>query len=201
MDKKNTAYYNSMTILVILFLVIMAGLNTVKSHKVFSETENRRLEQRPDFSIKQLLKGNFTSDFEKYISDQFAFRDFWIEVNSNMVLFSGKNENNDVYSGKTGYLIQKFNAPDKNELDEKLKAINVFADSTPEINKYFMLVPNSVEVLEEKLPSQTPAVWKHNSTSRGSVKVTASSGFWLGGSEAAMVPVTAPSDSQARSIT
>lgn len=156
MDKKNTVYYKSMTILFILFLVIVGLFNIIKSQKLFSETENRRLEQRPDFSIKQLLNGNFTSDFEKYLSDQFVFRDFWIELNSKLVLFSGKNENNNVYSGKEGYLIQKFNTPDKGELTERLEAINAFADSTPEVNKYFILVPNSVKVLEDKLPYLAP---------------------------------------------
>lgn len=156
MNKKNSIYYKSITILFILFLLIMVLLNGVRSEKLFSETENRRLEQRPDFSIKALLNGKFASDFEKYISDQFVFRDFWIEINSKIILYSGKNQNNDVFLGKTGYLIQKFNTPDKGEFTERLEAINAFADKTPEVNKYFMLVPNSVKVLQEKLPYLAP---------------------------------------------
>ncbi|GAA0179609.1 DHHW family protein [Clostridium sediminicola] len=156
MNKKNSIYYKSMTILFILFLLIMVLLNGVRSEKLFSETENRRLEQRPDFSIKALMNGKFTSDFEKYISDQFVFRDFWIEINSKIILYSGKNQNNDVFLGKTGYLIQKFNTPDKGEFTERLEAINAFADKIPEVNKYFMVVPNSVKVLQEKLPYLAP---------------------------------------------
>ncbi|KNF08589.1 DHHW protein [Gottschalkia purinilytica] len=131
-------------------------LNIFIPSKKFSESENRVLEQLHRFSFEQLFNGKFTSNFEKYISDQFPLRDFWIGVKSNSERVIGKKENNDVYLGKDNYLMEKFNKYNKKDLKEKINAINSFAKNNPKLNKYFMLVPNSIKVLEEKLPKYAP---------------------------------------------
>ena len=45
-----------------------------------SEQENRRLQQRPEFSFETLFSGSYTKDFETYVTDQFTLRDEWITV-------------------------------------------------------------------------------------------------------------------------
>lgn len=156
MKKSSDLYQRTMAIFLILYIAFMAILNILLPDRVFSETENRRLEQTPRLSFEKLFKGKFTSDYEKYISDQFPFRDFFIGVKSDCERLTGKKENNNVYLGKDGYLLEKFEKPNIRDMENKVQAINSFANSIPDINMYFMLVPNSVKILEDKLPEFAP---------------------------------------------
>lgn len=58
--------------------------------------------------------------------------------------------------GKDGYLMQKFVKDDDNDIKKKMTAINAFFQGLDNVNKYFMLVPNSIEILKEKLPLDAP---------------------------------------------
>lgn len=125
----------------------------ITPNKTFSESENRKLEQAPEFSISEIINKNFTKNFEKHISDQFVIRDFWIGIKSDVERIIGKKESNGVYLGKDGFLIQTFNKPDNENMKEKITAVNSLAASIPGVNKYFILVPNTVKILEDELPS------------------------------------------------
>ncbi|KAJ51071.1 hypothetical protein BD780_000191 [Clostridium tetanomorphum] len=157
MNKYNNIYKCIMSLLLIMYIGSIIVFNLIIPNKAFSESENRPLEQKPNFSIESVIKGRFISNYEKYISDQFPFRDFWIGVKSDTEKILGKKENNEVYLGKDGYLIQKFNKPLDENFKSKINSINAFANSNLNINTYFMLVPNSVKVLEERLPSFAPS--------------------------------------------
>lgn len=153
--------WNSVTkyiscILLLLYIGIIVFLNLITPDKIFSDSENRILEQAPNFSFKELFKGKFTENYEKYIADQFTLRDFWIGIKSDCQGVLGNKESNGVYSGKDGYLLQSFKEPENRSFQEKMEAINSFAQSIPKVNKYFMLVPNSVKILQQKLPSYAP---------------------------------------------
>ncbi|WP_335926382.1 DHHW family protein [Paenibacillus lutimineralis] len=118
----------------------------------FSESENRMLEQLPPFSLKTLISGTFTSDFEKYVSDQFIYRDIWIGVKTDTDRITGKKESNGIYLGKDGVLIQNFIPPAEEDLQEKVDAIQAFDQATPGLNKYVMLVPTAASLYKDKLP-------------------------------------------------
>ena len=143
-------------IMFILYIGIMIALNIITPDRVFSDSENRNLEQRPKFTFDKLIHGKFTKDYEKYVADQFTMRDFFIGVKSDVERVTGKKENNGVYIGSDGYLMQKFNMPEEKKIKEKMNGINSFSASIPKTNKYFMLVPGSVEILSGKLPSFAP---------------------------------------------
>ncbi|WP_082789080.1 DHHW family protein [Desulfolucanica intricata] len=136
----------------LLYIGVMIILNIATPDRDFSEAENRKLEQAPSFSFSELFAGSYTMNFERYIADQFAMKDFWIGVKSGFEKVIGKKDYNGVYMGKDGYLLQAFKEPDKESLQIKLEALNSFAASFPDLNKYLMLVPNSVEILSNKLP-------------------------------------------------
>lgn len=136
----------------LLFIFIIPLLNLLSPTKQFSISENRTLQQLPKFSLKHLLDGSFTKDFENYISDQFFMRDNWVHAKSSIEKAIGKNDNNDVYLGKNGYLLQMFDGKDE-ELTKKIDAINSFATSNKDITMNIMLVPNSVKVLAKNLPT------------------------------------------------
>jgi hypothetical protein len=152
MDKNNKIYNSVMAILLIVFLFGIFFLSIITPDKEFSESENRKLAALPKYSTKSLLKGNFTSDFEKYISDQIVARDFWVNLKADSEKVMGKKDNNGVYLGDDGYLFQMVEKPDKKDIENKVNAINSFSNKNKNLKKYFMLVPNSVKVLEDKLP-------------------------------------------------
>ena len=156
MEVNKNVYKKLIGLFLIVYVGTMFTINILIPDRDFSDMENRRLEQKPKFTMEKLFKGNYTSNYEKYISDQFPLRDFFIGVKSDCERMTGKKENNDVYLCADGYLMEKFNEPDVEDFNKKIEAINSFADSNPQINKYFMLVPNSVKVMEEKLPKFAP---------------------------------------------
>ncbi|MGG4442577.1 DHHW family protein [Brevibacillus fortis] len=131
----------------------MTAWNLLTPDKLFSESENRSLEQRASFSFRSLMSGTFASDVEKYIADQFAGRDIWIGLKSEAERMVGKKESNGVYLGKDGFLLQKFTPPTEDTLKAKVTAIHAFDEVTPALRKYVMLVPTAQSVLTDKLPS------------------------------------------------
>ncbi|WP_259473379.1 DHHW family protein [Clostridium estertheticum] len=155
--KYNNIYMRSLTLMFLFFIFSVMILNIIVPNKKFSSQENRNLKSKPKLSADNLLYNKFTSKYEKYIADQFILRNFWINVKSRSEIISGKKENNDVYLGKNKYLIAKFKKPGKEAFDEKVKAINDFSTENKKVNKYIMLVPNKIKVLEDKLPEFAPA--------------------------------------------
>ncbi|WP_097677443.1 DHHW family protein [Anaerosalibacter sp. Marseille-P3206] len=156
MEVNKNIYKKLIGSLLLIYIGTIGTINILVPDRDFSDIENRRLEQKPQFSMEKLFKGDYTSNFEKYISDQFPFRDFFIGVKSDCERMIGKKENNEVFLCKDGYLMEKFNEPEVEDFNKKLNAINSFAFSNPQTNIYFMLVPNSVKVMEEKLPKFAP---------------------------------------------
>lgn len=142
--------------ILLIYISVMVVLNLLTPNRNFSELENRVLEQKPRFSLDELFEGTFTANYEKYIADQFVLKDFWVGVKSGLERALGKKEYNGVYLGRDDYLLQAFVEPDEEGFRSKLAAINTFGAATPKINKYFMLVPNSVAILGDKLPSHVP---------------------------------------------
>lgn len=150
----------SQSMVAMLLLFSLGGVmivNLLMPGKSFSEAENRSLEQLPKLSFRSLVSGKFTSGFEKYISDQFMARDFWIGVKSDADRAMGKKESNGVYLGKDGYLIQKFNPPADGDLENKVTAIYSLSEAAPGLRTFVMLVPTAVSVLADKLPDFAPA--------------------------------------------
>lgn len=158
MGRHKKIYSNTMVIMFIGFLASISIMHVFTPDMAFSDSENRVLEQLPKLSLAKVIEGKFTSDFETYVSDQFPDREMWIGVKSDVERAMGKRENNGVFLGMDGYLLQKFEGPDRQDLEKKLDSINTFVTSIPETNKYFMLVPNSVEILKSKLPKNAPVL-------------------------------------------
>ena len=148
------SYNNSITIIFITYILSIMILNIVTPVRTFSEEENRELSQAPRFTFEKLKSGQFTKDFESYIADQFPKRDFFVGVKAKTEMLLMKQENNDIYKGKDGYLMQKFKGHE--DINNKVTALNNFFKAIPDTKKYFMLVPNSVEILSNKLPYAAP---------------------------------------------
>lgn len=150
--KNDMKYYKILTIGFVLFLVSIVSFNIISKDESFSESENRMLAQNPKFSLDRLISGRYTKKFEKYKVDQFIGRDFFMKVKSKTELLIGKRENNGVYYGKNGYLIEAFNPIENKYINENLQAINNFSKNFKDINSYVTIIPTAISVLEDKLP-------------------------------------------------
>jgi len=148
---------------VILFLAFIGGfliINLITPDRTFSETENRMLEQAPRFSFDSLFSGKFTATFENYITDQFTWRDKWIELKSFTEQALQKKENNGVYLGEGGTLLTRFEKPDEKRLGTNIGAVSKFAGEL-DIPVYFSLIPTSAEIWSDRLPKNAPSYDQH----------------------------------------
>ena len=163
--KRDAAYYynrsrqfhNAMLMFTLVLIVLLfALLNVLHRDRDVSESENRKLAQRPKFSVSALLDGSYFSGVTAWYNDQFIGRDGWITWNLNGQKLIGRRESGDVYLGRKGYLLKKPVPMEASAVDPKTEAIRNFALAYPDIRMYFTLVPSAAEVLTDKVPRNAP---------------------------------------------
>ena len=145
-----------MGLLLLIYLGTMALANLLTPVQAFSETENRVLQEQPNFSLRTLLSGRFTSDYERYASDQIALRNLWIGIKTDADRALGKRESNGVFLGKGGYLMERYTSPPDAQVIERGQALQAFHQATPELAKVMMLVPTAAAFFPDKLPAYAP---------------------------------------------
>lgn len=151
--------------IIIVFLVMIfgvAGVNLLKPTKEFSEKENRSLAQMPKLTLSAYLNGEFASDYESYVTDQFIGRDSWIGMKTAAERATGKQEINDIYFAEDGYLIEKHQGSYTTEIAKNnIGYLARFLEKSEE--KYgaghvsAMIVPNALNILADKLPAYASA--------------------------------------------
>lgn len=149
------------TFVFLLLLGAITVVNLVMPPKSYSENENRYLAQMPEFSFSALFDGNFTSDFELYVTDQFAFRDAWVGLKTISELALQKKDSGGVYFAKDNYLIEMFDTVDQEQYDKNLKHVAEFSQrmtSTFDVSVHTMLVPTAGSVYRDKLPAYAPEI-------------------------------------------
>lgn len=160
-DKKNKKGNRSNLALTGLFLVLVFGISIasmVNPVRAFSENENRYLAQSPEFSLKRLYSGEFTSDYETFITDQFVARDTWIGLKTMTERAMQKQDINGVYFGKDGYLIEKHSDADIDQETADRNAgrlvdfVKKYSELLGEDRVHAMIVPTASEILKDKLP-------------------------------------------------
>lgn len=153
---RTSKVYIKITGVFLAFLFLAVAFNLFGADKTYSETENRMLAQKPEFSLHSLANGKYMSDMEDYVTDQFFIRDKWInlKVLEDMVL--GKRESNGVYIGKEQHLMEIPYTPNRPNLDKNLDAIAAFANRHREAEMVMSLVPNPAYISKQYLPKHTP---------------------------------------------
>ena len=153
-EKIQLSAYSWLGLLFLLGLISFGALNLLCEDRVFSETENRYLEQKPVLRFAGIMDGKFMSNYEKYQTDQFFARDSWIKLRSGADRILGKNESNGVYLND-GQLYEK-PAELKDQVWMNLDAIQSFADRHSGKNMYLLLVPGAAGINPEGLPAFAP---------------------------------------------
>ena len=143
-----------------LFLILIFGFTIatlIKPDQEYSESENRTLAQMPEPTVETVFNGEFESDYETYLTDQFVARDAWIGLKTDVERLMLKSESNDIYFADDDYLIEKHTGAftsDTAELNPRI--LGQFAEMYQEQfgteHMTFMVVPNAVEILDDKLP-------------------------------------------------
>ena len=139
-------------VLFIVMMVIFCVVNIATADREFSAKENRALEQRPDLTVSGIESGRWMNQYESYVSDQFAGRDFWVALKSRIDLIAGKRKANGVFKGKDHYLLEDIARPDEEQLKANLDAMKKFQETYKDIPMYMMLVPNAANIESDKLP-------------------------------------------------
>ena len=114
----------------VIFCLFIGGfgiLHLVLPDREFSPTENRNLDQFPEFTWDALVDGTFTADLEEYLSDQFPMRDDWMGLKARYEYLLGKREFHNVFlSGDT--LLSKIT--DTGRAEQNLEHIKKLLEKT-----------------------------------------------------------------------
>ncbi len=124
--------------------------------KDFSEVENRSLSQMPEFTLKNLASGEFMSDFESFLTDQFPFRDSWTDMKARIEKLLLKKEFNGVYLCEDGSLITRFDKPNYSLVRRNIEAVNTLAENT-DAQVWLSIIPSAACIYSDKLPENAPS--------------------------------------------
>ena len=137
------------------FLICILGiglLNLIIPSKKISEEENRGLQQKPEFSVSSVTSGSYMDQYEKYQADQFVGRNAWRSLKVGFSRLAGSKEENGIFIGKKGQLLEDISVPDQDVLKDNLKAIQNLSETYPDIPVNMILVPDAAYVLEDRMP-------------------------------------------------
>ena len=137
-------------------IVLCLAAGFVAKDRDFSDSENRRLAQWPEFSLSAILDGSYLNGMGDYIADQFPGRDAWITLNLKLNQLLGQKESSGVYLCEDGYLMQIPAEPNAVQHERNLKAINTFYQNHSDLNMVMVVSPNAVTVHADKLPLHAP---------------------------------------------
>lgn len=154
MKLDNEKLHGGMTIALLgLILLVLAIADLVAGDRLFSETENRILAQRPEWSLENVLSGDYEKAYESYVTDQFVRRDTWVMMKTRMDILFQKKLINGVYLAEDGYLIQQHLPEDYPQelVDQRLDQLETLIERYPQAK--VMLVPTADNILTDKLPA------------------------------------------------
>lgn len=153
MSEKHNAIFTIGILASIILIFTLADI--FGRDRIFSETENRVLASKPDFSVKSFISGSYTADYEKYVTDQFVGRDRWIYLKTKTDILLQKRTVNGVYLGADDYLIEQ-HLPQDHTANEEKKRLALLEQLVKEWDAMVMLVPTADNILTDKLPANAP---------------------------------------------
>ncbi len=146
-------------IFVYIFAVLLGVMSigsVIGEKKDFSENENRMLASFPELSFESVKNGSFAAGFTDYIADHFLLRDAFVSIKAFAETASLKMNNNGVWKGKDGYLIDGFDSSSVTHFDENIEAIKTFEaeiSNNYSVNVKTIIAPTATQILKEKLPA------------------------------------------------
>jgi len=153
MKKNKNIIFVLIAVTISIIILVLTILFVILDKKDFSDTENRNLAKFPKFTFERLRTGDFIEELEEYLADHFPFRNEFMSLKTGVLKTVGQDKIGELYLGKDGYLLEEYNVtPETTNIP--IKTLNRFYSSLPEgTNMSLMLVPTSVEIYREKLPT------------------------------------------------
>lgn len=139
-------------VFIICLLVFIIGNLLVPNQKK-SEEENRMLSLRPKLTFSSMISGSYMQQYERYRSDQFMGRRGWRKLKVTLNRLGGSREENGVFIGKKGQLLEDIAVPDREALGSSVTAMKEFAGKYSDIPVSVLLVPDAANVIRSSLPS------------------------------------------------
>lgn len=137
----------------IIFLLVFTIGNLLAPNQKKSEEENRMLALKPKLTFSSLISGSYMQQFERYQSDQFMGRSGWRKLKVTLNRLGGSQEENGVFIGKKGQLLEDIAVPDRDALGSNVTAMKEFAEKYSDIPVSVLLVPDAANVIRSSLPS------------------------------------------------
>lgn len=145
--KKDFSMLFVSTVISLSIIIILIALIILPKEK-FSYNENKYLRQFPVFRLNNLIDGKYMSDIDDYVSDNFPYRDLFLNIKNKFLKFSGMYYQNGVYYGKDGALYEEYDEPKNSDLI--ISKINNFSKAV-DANMNFILAPSSVEIYSDNI--------------------------------------------------
>ena len=148
-----------LTVIIFFFIIWGTGTLTLLNwKKEYSEFEKRKLTAFPKVKAEQVFSGKFQEQLNDFLNDHMVLRDQSITVAALASKTMGKKDQNGVYFGSGGYLIEKYDDKDfsKKEIRENVKYLsrftNMVAENLGAENIRVALIPSKIKVLQNRLP-------------------------------------------------
>ncbi len=156
MIRENTIRALASVLLTASVLILSITFLLLKKQE-FSENENRYLEPLPALTWESVKSGQYMENINSYLCDHFPFRDFFIGLKTRTEITLGRREINQVFIGRDGYLIEKYQKPVNTE--QISRTLKTFGEKEELTGKelYLMLVPTAIYTYKNKLPEFAPA--------------------------------------------
>lgn len=142
------------SVLFCLFICGFALIHIIMPDREKSDSENRMLQQLPEFSSESLFSGEYTAEMTKYLSDQFPFRDFFINVKATSENTLFRMENGGIMFGDNT-LTARIDNPNTDNLKVNLDAVTKFTSALEKegIHTIFSPAGRRVDVCLKDLPA------------------------------------------------
>ncbi len=117
-----------------IILLLVPALSIVMPKEIASLYENRMLETKPEFSIQNVVNGEYFSGWDSYFSDHIVGRTTLLKLYSGIQLALPRVQVNNVIESETGALLnktdyEKFNLEfEKENMDNKTEIIKDVAE-------------------------------------------------------------------------
>ncbi len=134
-------------------LAAVMALNIIIPDRDSSEIENRELNQIPALTLSSVMDGSYADKVEDWQTDQFIGRNVLRNMNTFLSWLGGNREENDVYYGKNGQLLEKIVSADAESLQSTVDTLNAFAAAYPDVRYGMMLVPDAGTILSSSYPA------------------------------------------------
>ncbi|MBR5361541.1 MAG: hypothetical protein IK123_11695, partial [Lachnospiraceae bacterium] len=145
-----------LTIIISIMILTCFICYMFRRDSVFSESENRYLAARPGITLSGLADGSYMEQFELYTEEQLPLRDMLIKLKAYAEQLQLKTENNGIARGSDGYLFEKLVAVQPQLEKNKAALLNFAGKCDRNIN--LCIVPNSCDILKDKLPDGFPNI-------------------------------------------